>query len=439
MKRLTLLCVLAACGGGGGSPNNQMFDAPVNDARNIDAPIHDATTHHDGPSGDGGGTLPDGGIIIIFDGGFNPDGGVGLCNVLAQTGCNVGEKCTWLVDQYTPQYIGHIGCAPAGGAAVDAACQFGAAGVTGYDNCKPGAVCSNYQGGAGVCRAICDDQGGMPACNSTHGCVDENGLFGTGGFAAAGVCDPSCDPLADNDFDGPGSAHTRSSSACGSASTGCYGYPSSSGVPTTFTCQADLHYTTPLHHRTVCNTADGCEDSSGTLYVNSCNQGYLPLLEESTGSTNVVCTALCKPTNCYAGNCGSADVNRHGVASHRCQTPDALGTFDTTANGEECAYWWYLEEDGSGGIAHSPYSDTVGFCFDHNKYEYDLGSGTMKPFPSCQQLQIHGTGSDPTMPLTYFGAADFACVDSATAGLFTGKRTPPKALGVRALYHPVMH
>lgn len=127
-------------------------------------------------------------------------------------------------------------------------------------------------------------------------------------------------------------------------------------------------------------------------------------------------------------------------APHRCQTPDALGSFDTTATGEECAYFWYLETDVNGTTHHSAYSDTLGFCFDHSKYEYDAnGDGTPDTaYPPCQQLQIHATGADPSQPLTCIGAADLGCVDSATAGTFAGKQTAPHLTGVRAPYHHAM-
>ena len=93
------------------------------------------------------------------------------CNLLTQVGCAAGRKCTWLVDASQPQYVGHIGCAPDGTANLDEACMFGMPGATGYDNCRKGSVCSGYQGGVGVCKQICDQQGGMPACDAQHVCV----------------------------------------------------------------------------------------------------------------------------------------------------------------------------------------------------------------------------------------------------------------------------
>jgi hypothetical protein len=421
MKRLTLVLALVACGG---SSNHHGSDASIDshtiDSRPLDAPPDSRPL--DAP--------PDSSIVIVD---ASIDAPPATCNPLAQTGCSPGEKCTWIVDAYTPNYIGHVGCVPDGTATTGAACQFGAAGPTGYDNCIHGTVCSNYQGGTGTCRDLCDPQGGAPACDANHGCVVYGGLFSDGSSSAtAAVCDPSCDPLADNDFDGPGSALARTGTTCGSANIGCYGYPSTS-TPTQFTCATDINYTTALHHRMVCDMASGCESNTGAFFVNSCNQGYLPLLYESTGSTNVICTAMCKPQNCYAGACGSGDANQHGAAPHRCQTPDALGTFDTSATGEECAYWWLLEVDATATLTRSAYSDSLGFCFDHSKYQYDSdGDGVADaPLPPCQQLQIHGSGSA-------LGAADLGCIDSATAGLFTGKLPSRRITGVRAPYHHAM-
>ena len=52
----------------------------------------------------------------------------------------------------------------------------------------------------------------------------------------AGVCDPSCNPLDDNDFDGSGTMHTKIGTACTTDPTeGCYGSPSTTHT-TFFTC-----------------------------------------------------------------------------------------------------------------------------------------------------------------------------------------------------------
>jgi hypothetical protein len=321
--------------------------------------------------------------------------------------------------------------------------MYGQPGAAGYDDCGAGLVCSAFgaSGTQGICKAICDNQGGNPMCDANHACVTYSRLFATGTAspAAAGVCDPSCDPLADNDFDGPGSALTRTGTVCGSAVIGCYGFPSQGTPPaTSWTCVGDVNYNTPLHHRTECTFATGCADTDGTIYVNSCNQGYLPLFIETTGSTIAVCTAMCKPVDCYAGNCGSGDANRIGGAPHRCSTPDALGNFGSDEN---CEYLWAEERTDTGDWLPSATSNTVGFCFDHSKYLYDPtgGNNPTIPYPSCEQLQLHATGTDMNDPLTYYGAVDFGCVSTTTGGIMFSGKTERRALDLpRAPYHHAM-
>ena len=339
------------------------------------------------------------------------------CNLLSQAGCLPGEKCSWIVDATTPTYVGHIGCVPDGTGAIGAACMYGAAGATGYDSCQKGAVCSAYlePGTAGVCNAICDDQGGAPMCGATQACVTDRKLFVTGDASppAAGECLPSCDPLADNDFDGWGSAFSRTGSACGSADIGCYAVPSGGTAPATaFVCMRDRNHGTQLVHRTECTSSTHCTDTSNEIYVNSCSQGYLPLSRESTAVSTTVCIAMCAPLDCYAGNCGSNNTNRLGAAPHRCASSDALGAF---GSGEECQYLWAWEVDGLGRWLPSPYSDAVGFCFDHSKYQYDsnLDGTPDTTLPACEDLPLHGSGSA-------FDAVSLGCVSSQTAGLGSG-------------------
>jgi hypothetical protein len=324
------------------------------------------------------------------------------CDVLAQTGCQAGWKCSWIIDATTPQYVGHTGCVPDGTAQVGAGCEFGAAGASGYDNCAKGSVCSGFGTPMtpGVCEPICDPQGGSPTCEATHACVAQPELFSTGATspAAAGVCVSTCDPFADNDLDGSGSAFSRTGTACGSANIGCYGLPSNGNVPkTTFTCMIDVHYGTSLVHRTECTSNDGCADLDGKVHANSCNQGYEPMLNESTAVTTLVCVALCKPLDCYAGSCGSNNTNRLGAAPHRCASSDAVGAFGSD---EECQYLWAHELNNVGQWLPSAYSDSVGICVDHAAY----GS------PSCKDVPLHGNGS-------VYDAVSLGCVSSQTAGL----------------------
>src|SRR5262245_24221254 len=66
------------------------------------------------------------------------------CNLLSQTGCAAGEKCTWIrlqVGDLEAQQLGQIGCAPVGDKPILADCQWRPAGATGWDDCVGGAVC----------------------------------------------------------------------------------------------------------------------------------------------------------------------------------------------------------------------------------------------------------------------------------------------------------
>ena len=125
----------------------------------------------------------------VIDAGM-PDAAV-TCDPLTQTRCGPGEKCTWIVDQLPPQYVGHIGCAPEGTANVGDACMYGAPGATGYDNCKKGSVCGGYRGGVGVCEQICSQQGGRPMCDASRVCVLHPDLFSDDRSPppAAGICE----------------------------------------------------------------------------------------------------------------------------------------------------------------------------------------------------------------------------------------------------------
>jgi hypothetical protein len=346
------------------------------------------------------------------------------CNVLTQAGCAAGEKCTWLLDAVMPQYVGHVACAPAGTANVGEACMYGMPGATGFDNCAAGLVCGNFRGGAGECKQICDQQGGAPACDAQHVCVTYSGLFGTSATmpAAGGVCDLACDPMTDNDFDGSGT-QVKTGTTCGTnPAIGCYGVPSSGTAPATgWSCGGDVNVNEAqpigLRHRVQCTEMNNCADPGPTIYVNSCNQGYLPLLRESTMVSTAICTALCKPKNCYLGNCGTNNADRLGEDPHRCTTPDRVGQFDTGQAAEHCRYIWSFEIDDQGNFLRSPTSDTVGFCFDHSKYLYDSDNDNTPdtPLPACATL-ADGFGAGMT-----FGAADIGCVDTSHAQLATGK------------------
>src|SRR5690349_20966254 len=81
--------------------------------------------------------------VKIIDG---PPGDTSMvCNVLTQSGCATGQKCSWILDSVNATmhtWLGHIGCAPVGTTARGAACTYMMPGLNaGYDSCMKGDVC----------------------------------------------------------------------------------------------------------------------------------------------------------------------------------------------------------------------------------------------------------------------------------------------------------
>jgi hypothetical protein len=347
------------------------------------------------------------------------------CSVLTQTGCQAGQKCTWVVDQMMTGMdpVGHIDCVPDGTIAVGGACTRGAPGPMGYDNCKAGGYCESMK-----CEQICDLQGGAPMCPTSFTCKNYSGVFGpVNQPVAAGLCDPNCDPLADNKF---GSGKTKTGTGC-TASQGCYGYPNSS-VPTEYTCNTEFENT--LYHRSPCNATNGC--ANGTqVYLNGCAQGFIPLLyHDDSGSMTIDCISYCAPVDCYHGHCGTNSANLIGAAPHRCNSTDSSGSFNTasaTNNGDQCTYMWYLEFDGTANmVVRNAQTDKIGFCYDHSKYRYDSNNDMVPdaPLPRCDTFTTPGFGTGSAVGGVCnatngcLGAADFGCVSTTTGGVpFEGK------------------
>ncbi len=311
------------------------------------------------------------------------------CNVFTQTGCFAGQKCTWILDS---ALYGEVGCAADGSGGAGQPCTFGPDGSHGFDNCAKGEVCSG-----GTCKPICDLDNGT-SCGAAYDCVVDPGsaFHVLGGIFIAGVCTPHCDPLDDNDALGSG---TRSGSSCGS-NEGCYGFP---GTTPTYLCRAELNPT--LVHRSQCTVADGC--ATAQVLVNGCAQGYIPLFDDETGSSSLVCMAYCRPADCWLGNC--PDNALRGALPHDCSTASARGTFELASaggsNGEQCVYSWVFEVDALGNYTPSPTGDSIGFCIDHSKYTYMDGDGSDAVWPRCDTLPI-GSG---------FDAVYFGCVSTTTA------------------------
>ncbi|MBA3391817.1 MAG: hypothetical protein H0T89_04185 [Deltaproteobacteria bacterium] len=110
-----------------------------------------------------------------------------LCSPLTQSGCPVGNRCTWIIDR-PDTGLGHIGCAPIGPHTIGASCAYSP--VPGceqmmVDDCGRGLACAG-----GTCKAICDHMGGQPMCAAGN-CVVVEDLFVIADMTRAGVCDVS--------------------------------------------------------------------------------------------------------------------------------------------------------------------------------------------------------------------------------------------------------
>ena len=176
-------------------------------------------------------------------------------------------------------------------------------------------------------------------------CVEEQALFDAAPSSpAGGRLVPRCNPLDDNDIDGSGSAVSRRSSACGSATIRLLRAPQPGhSARTAFTCMPEG---ITRHRCTIgpsAQNANGCADAdNGTIDVNSCNQGYVPLFRESTANSTVcdacdVQAARATPATA-AATTSIARARRHIAARIPCAR--------YFGSGEECQYLWASEIDG---------------------------------------------------------------------------------------------
>ena len=112
---------------------------------------------------------------------------MGLLGVVGPSVADLGGVDVALGSGERPAPEGGVGGTPI---ALGGACTDPVAGPMGYDDCAKGTVCLS-----GECKAICDVNGGTPACAENFACTRYADFFESGGTAVAGVCDPGCDPL----------------------------------------------------------------------------------------------------------------------------------------------------------------------------------------------------------------------------------------------------
>jgi hypothetical protein len=274
-----------------------------------------------------------------------PPGGA-ACNVLANTGCDTGEKCTWVIDSFTGRdAVGRIACAPAGAKKLNDTCQIGngMAMATGSDDCEGGLYCIGR-----VCKTVCDLAGGDPMCGANAACSAYSNTFGNKmDPAAAGVCEPSCDPITQR-VDGVAGAAADNCGApldgMGRQTKGCYGFWS--GTRSRFTCSSVIN--PDFSQDTIVAENQG--------FINSCAPGFA-LLRKGPGSTDLVCSAICIPGDVYQGGTDPTGGAGTTGCSVRAKGPDQTETVNF-----DCEHGWRLEVGMDGTLANETKYSKLGLC-----------------------------------------------------------------------------
>jgi hypothetical protein len=339
------------------------------------------------------------------------DGGdVQLCNAQAQTGCQAGEKCTWIVDQVDPTFLGHIGCVPDGAIATGGAClQPGATngpvpGPNGFDDCAAGNICIS-----GECKVVCDLAlvGDEQGCDAVHACSGYSDTFDVSNTLLYGACDPGCDPLTQRLL-------ADGTEACGSTdpanpNKGCY---SSNGDFARFSC-ADVLDISKI------DRIEPFKDNRGRFFLNSCAPGFMPFFVESDDVEEVRCTGSCaaleidsSPEHMNNGLGDAAALAKlptqaaPAVANGTC-LPTAKGSEGTATGGggtvkQNCVFLWSLVDDRE----TEQFDEVMGFCFPFSEFTYRLPNTTTDlDFPDCASRPPRSM----TTVLLDDDAADFGC------------------------------
>jgi hypothetical protein len=345
----------------------------------------------------------------------------GVCNVLMQSGCGPNEKCTWIIDD-AEMKLAHVGCAPATGTLTDGMnCTFMPPTQGGYDDCARGHYCFSRDYLTGICKQICDQQGGPPTCGDGFACQQYEGLFGPAGMESAGVCDVECDPLDDNDFDGSGTRLSKTGTKC-NETQGCYPRFSNAAPRRSDATCADVPMESGnLFHDAPCAHTNGCANLMEVPYLNGCAPGFRAVVSDNTTGANTwACRSLCALADCYLGNCGTAqDPTYLGAAPHRCNGTDSTAatgqTFVGGPSGDNCvAAWWLAEQNKMTNVVQSSrFSDTLGICLRHTDFRFDSNhdgkvDGNDQTFPDCSTLAVVESASG-------MGARQFGCVKATTS------------------------
>jgi hypothetical protein len=328
------------------------------------------------------------------------------CNANAQTGCNAGEKCTWIIVAEEPEVLGVIGCVADGTVAEGGACERGAAGqTTGFDDCVAGTYCLD-----GTCQNTCSTLDSSDLCEEGFACGGVDSAYANEGQdRLTGFCVPMCDPVTQH---APSDAEGQ---FCGAGLDendeqlrGCYGFWSSDASPSTFTCGDVLN--PAFGHGTNLTEALGNDN----LVRNACAGGNtFGGFYTSATDGDVVCIAFCRPGDTYEG----FEDNVHGLAGDPHSLP-ALGIDDPA---EECRYLYTFEDE------DTPVTDVsyaVGVAYNISLFGTSDGE-TFYPAESCTTAtleDLRGGGVFGDEPNGTPDAVDRGCVNPANLLLGTPAR-----------------
>jgi hypothetical protein len=318
------------------------------------------------------------------------------CNPLTQTGCNPGERCTWILSPGSG--CDHIGCEPDGTMELGSACTFGPVQFdASFDDCKRGAVCSD-----GICKKICDPQAlaSSSGCDAQHACNQDPNLFDLGPVTVAGVCEPACDPLTQT-LIGSNSGACDSTDPT-SPDRGCYTFDFE-----VFSCSVIDPPTLALTDRTPAKL------TNGSTLANSCAPGFVPFFFESTGSMSVRCAGLCAPLEIDNTQPQNAKGDPTVLAKLPLEAALAAGNA-TCAPGkkgseaqQDCVFLWSFLTDIDGNPRPSRFNETLGVCFAYTHFQYDSNGDTIPDtvMPACESLPPRTAAT----PGDHDDAADFGC------------------------------
>ena len=234
-----------------------------------------------------------------FTGTLSPEGDR-TCYPVAQTGCNPGEKCTFVRDVENPAESRTF-CRPEGSVQSVNICTSDA--ITGLDNCAAGLFCAG-----GICAEICSVA--PDSCSSGFSCAELPGLVDSPGV---GYCQVVCDPLSDP-------------SGC-SGGEACYILI----VPGTSMCA------TPW---TTDTQGAACE------YINSCASGYGCILHNSpVNPTGLDCAFICDALQGGGPTCAEGSEPSYTCVQINQFYPDVAGLPDAYGMCVDPVEW---DEDGDG-------------------------------------------------------------------------------------------